>query len=474
MKKKFLLLSIVTLGLLSSSCEKFLEEKPYDFLTATNFYQNEGDASAGMNGEFSVMESQRLYGRTAWLIGELPGEYIDVVGATTGDRAELSRYTYTANNGEIAFWWINTYLMISRANDVVQKVPPINMDEARKNNIVGNARFLRALGYFELVRSYGAVPLLLEPVSGPNDDLRPARTPTSEVYNQIIEDLKFAEANCLTENKIAATNKGRVSSGAAAALLAKVYLTRASSADAQGTDNQDALAACNRVINSNLYSLAPVYGNVFLPEQENGSEHIFSVQFDLPPNTGNIIVRQFLPAASGGFASFTATDAFVKSYAATDVRKDWNLTNKAGSTTLPQYYFNKFRDDKRIGNDSRANWLVTRYADVLLMQSEAINNINAGDATKYQGINRVRTRAGLAPLPTTATSKDAFVDLLVQERAWELCDEGHRRYDLIRLNRLKQVEKAIFNRDINDNFLLFPIPQTEVVLNPNLTQNPGF
>ena len=108
------------------------------------------------------------------------------------------------------------------------------------------------------------------------------------------------------------------------------------------------------------------------------------------------------------------------------------------------------------------------------MQSEAINNINAGDATKYQGINRVRQRAGLAALPTTATSKDAFVDLLVQERAWELCDEGHRRYDLIRLNRLKQVEKAIFNRDINDNFLLFPIPQTEVVLNPNLTQNPGF
>ncbi|WP_324670939.1 RagB/SusD family nutrient uptake outer membrane protein [Hymenobacter sp. GOD-10R] len=473
MKKKILLLSLCTLGLFTS-CEKFLEEKPYDFLTSSNFYQNESDAIAGLNGVFSTMQAQTLYGRTVWLVTELPGDYMTVVGATTGDRAELSRFSFTANNGEISFWWVNLYRMISRANDVIEKVPPISMNEANKNNILGNARFLRALGYFELVRSYGDVPLILAPIKGPNDDIRPSRTPKAQVYDQIIEDLKFAEANCLKENQITATNKGRVSSGAAAAMLAKVYLTRASTADAKSSDNQDALDACNRVISSNLYSLSPVYGDVFLPDKENGPEHIFSVQFDLPPNVGNIIVRQNLPAALGGFASFTAEDWFVKSYANNDVRKAWNLSNQAGTATLPQYYFNKFRDDKRIGNDSRANWLITRYADVLLMQSEAINNINAGDATKYQGINRVRQRAGLAPLPTTATSKDAFVDLLVQERAWELCDEGHRRYDLIRLNRLKQVEKAIFNRDINDNFLLFPIPQTEVVLNPNLTQNPGF
>ncbi|QIL77175.1 RagB/SusD family nutrient uptake outer membrane protein [Hymenobacter sp. HDW8] len=150
------------------------------------------------------------------------------------------------------------------------------------------------------------------------------------------------------------------------------------------------------------------------------------------------------------------------------------MSNRAGTTVLPQYYFNKFRDDRRIGNDSRVNWLITRFADVLLMQSEAYNNLNAGNAAKYEGINRVRVRAGLAPLPLTATTKDAFVDLLVRERAWELCNEGHRRYDLIRLNRLKPVQQATFNRTISDNYLLFPIPQSEVLLNPNLTQNPGF
>ncbi|MFC6225060.1 RagB/SusD family nutrient uptake outer membrane protein [Hymenobacter artigasi] len=473
MKKNLVLLSLLTLGLLSS-CEKFLEEKPYDFLTASNFYQNEGDAVAGLNGAFSIMQQQRHYGRTAWLVQELGGEYIEVVGATTGDRAELNRYTYTANNGEISFWWSSTYLMIARANDVIQKVPPINMDAARKNNLVGNARFLRALGYFELVRSFGAVPLILAPVSGPNDDLRPARTPTAGVYNQIIDDLKFAEANCLPENQIAATSKGRVSSGAAAALLAKVYLTRASSADAQAGDNADALAAANRVIGTNLYSLLPVFGDVFSADKENGAEHIFSVQFDLPPNVGNIIVRQYLSAAGGGFGSFTATDQFANSYATADVRKDWTLTNKAGTATLAQYYFNKFRDDKRIGNDSRANWLILRFADVLLMQSEALNNLNAADPTKYTGINRVRVRAGLAPLPTTATSKAAFVDQLVQERAWEFAQEGHRRFDLLRLGRLQQVEQTVLGRAVPTNALLLPLPQGEILLNPSLVQNPGF
>jgi hypothetical protein len=227
MKKKLLLLSLCSLGLFTS-CEKFLEEKPYDFLTASNFYQNEGDAIAGLNGVFSQMQAQTHYGRTVWLVTELPGDYMAVVGATTGDRAELSRFTYTANNGEIGNWWVNNYRLIGRANDVIEKVPAVSMDEASKNNIIGNARFLRALAYFELVRSYGDVPLITATVKGPNDDLRPARTPKSQVYEQIIQDLQFAEANCLKENQIPAGNKGRVSSGAAASLLAKVYLTRAS------------------------------------------------------------------------------------------------------------------------------------------------------------------------------------------------------------------------------------------------------
>ncbi|SNC77686.1 Starch-binding associating with outer membrane [Hymenobacter gelipurpurascens] len=472
MKKSILFLSLLTLGL--ASCEKFLEEKPYDFLSSENFYQNEGDAVAGLNGVFNALLPQTYFGRTGWQVTELPGELIRV-GSSTDERAQLSRFTFTATNTEINSWWTNSYRMINRANDVIEKVPAITMDEARKNNIIGNARFLRAMGYFDLVRSFGDVPLVLATVKGPTEDLRPPRTPIAQVYEQIIADLKFAEENCFPENKIAAGEKGRVSSGAAAALLAKVYVTRATTAAATPSDNQSGLDACNRVIDSKLYSLLPVYGDVFNPDKENGPEHIFSIQFDLPPNTGSIIVRQFLPSQLQGLGTFTVEDSLVRSYAANDARRAWNISNQAGTTTLPRYYFNKFRDDKRIGNDSRANYLITRYADILLLQSEALNNLNPGNPLKYQGINQVRVRAGLAPIPTTkVTTKDAFVDLLVRERGWELVQEGHRYFDLVRLKRLKQREKAVFNRDIDDKYFLFPIPQPELILNPNLTQNPGY
>ncbi|UOG77095.1 RagB/SusD family nutrient uptake outer membrane protein [Hymenobacter tibetensis] len=470
MKKYTILLSLAMLSL--SSCEKFLEEKPYDFIAAENFYKSEGDAVAGLNGVFNALLPQTYFGRTGWQITELPADLIRV-GSSTDERAQLSRFTYTSTNTEINSWWTNTYRMINRANDVIEKVPSVNMDEARRNNIEGNARFLRAMGYFDLVRCFGDVPLVLATVKGPSDDIRPPRAPLSQVYEQIITDLQFAEANCFPENQIAAGEKGRVSSGAATALLAKVYLTRATSSAAQGTDNQSALSACNRVIASNTYRLLPVYGDVFDPDKENGPEHIFSIQFDLPPNTGSIIVRQFLPSQLSGLGTFTVEDAFVASYAANDARRAWNISNQAGTTTLPRYYFNKFRDPKRIVNDSRVNYLITRYADVLLMQSEALNNLNATDATKYQGLNAVRTRAGLAPL-TGTTTKDAFVDLLVKERAWELCQEGHRWFDLVRLERLRQaVQASTPTRVVDDKYYLFPLPQPELLLNPNLTQNPG-
>lgn len=474
MKKNILFLSLLTLGLTLGSCEKFLEEKPYDFLAAENFYQNEGDAVAGLNGVFNALLPQTYYGRTGWQITELPAELIRV-GSSTDERAQLSRFTFTPTNTEINSWWTNSYRMINRANDVIEKVPAISMDAVKKANIIGNARFLRAQGYFDLVRCFGDVPLVTATVKGPNDELRLPRTPLAQVYNQIIEDLQFAEANCYPENQIPAGEKGRVSKGAAAAVLAKVYITRATTSVALGTDNQNGLDACNRVISSGLYSLLPVYGDVFNPDKENGPEHIFSIQFDLPPNTGNIIVRQFLPSQLQGLGTFTVEDSLVRSYRTTDVRRAWNISNMAGTTTLARYYFNKFRDDKRIVNDSRCNYLITRYADILLLQSEARNNLNPNDPLKYEGYNRVRQRAGLPQWASTrATTKDAFVDMLVRERGWELVQEGHRWFDLVRLGRLQERERAIFNRTVDNKYLLFPIPQPELILNPNLTQNPGY
>jgi hypothetical protein len=476
--KKYLII-IFAMGVLFS-CDSFLEEKPYDFL-GTNFYQNEKDATIGLNGVFAIMQSQNYYQRTVWLVSELQGDYLQTALANA-PRQELEGFTFTGSNSEITNWWVNAYKLISRANDLLEKVPAIAMDDAKKNNILGNARFLRGLAYFDLVRSFGEVPLVLTTIKSPSDEMKPARTPLADVYNQIIEDLNFAEANCPMEKSIPAAEKGRVSTGAAASLLAKVYLTRASSTAAQAGDNQAALDACTRVITSNQYKLIDTYADIFSPDpaKENGPEHIFSVQFDLPPNIGNITIQMQYPIESAliggaGAGSFKVNPAFATSYDAADQRKD-NVSNMAGAKTLPNYFFYKYKDPNRKGNDSRINWIILRYADVLLMKSEALNNLNPADLTKFDGLNEVRARAGLGALDiSTVVTSDDFVNALLQERAWEFCLEGHRKYDLIRMGKLKEVQLAVYGRTIDDKYLLFPIPQSEILLNPNLKpDNPGY
>ncbi|TKB95945.1 RagB/SusD family nutrient uptake outer membrane protein [Pedobacter cryophilus] len=469
--KKYILVMAGLMSITMVSCEKFLEEKPYDFIGSANFYKTEGDANAALNGVFSSLQPQTYFGRTSWLVTELSGDLMRV-NATLADRDNLYGQTFDANNGEIGNWWNSSFNLINRANDVIKNVPNISMDVTRRNNIVGNARFLRAMAYFDLVRSFGSVPLILNPTEDLSN-LKPARTPIAEIYTQIIEDLQFAETNCTAENLIPASAKGRVSTGAASALLAKVYLTKATTTAKEATDYTNSLTASNKVINSGLYALG-AYADVFDVTKENNRDHIFSIQFDLPPNVGNIVVRMHLPAGLNGTGSFVVEKSFEDSFLALDTRKA--LTLKKETTTSTNAYYSKFADPLRQTNNARNNVLITRYADVLLLQSEALNEINAADATKLTGINAVRTRAGLPILLlTNVLTRDAFVDALVQERAWEFSAEGHRRFDLLRLGRYKQRQLAAFNRTVADKYLLFPIPQTEIDLNPNLKpQNPGF
>jgi hypothetical protein len=481
MKKNIFLIAGAGL-LLMTACKKQLAEKPFSFVSPANFYKNATDAQAAINGVFSAMQAQTHYQRTAWIISELPAD--NLVGNTTAERAELNTFKWTPANAEIYNWWTRSYLMISRANDVIKFVPDINMDVTQRNHIVGNARFLRALGYFDLVRNFGDVPLLLRPIASTGDSLLfPSRAPAAEVYKTIIEDLQFAEANCLAENKIPAGNKGMASSGAAATLLAKVYLQRASTTFADAQDNQNALAALNRVINSKVYQLLPKYQDVFDNEKKNGPEHIFSVQFG-PVTTGitsNIIVRMFFPSQLGGSAAFFANNSFFNNgYSVADsIRRSYNMANKVGSTSVTPFVY-KYRDPSYVNNsnNSNVNWIVLRYADVLLMHSEALNNINPADPAKFAGVDSVRSRAGLKDPAlqlnfSNTPTPDAFIDSLVKDRARELFVEGHRRYDLIRLKRYKEVMQPLGITVQNYQYLL-PVPQTERDLNINLGQNDGY
>jgi hypothetical protein len=469
-----------------AACKKQLEEKPFSFLTLANHYKTATDAQTAINGVFSAMQAQAHYQRTVWLIGELPAD--NLIGNTTAERAELNNFKWTPANAEIINWWRSSYSMINRANDVIKYVPNISMDVTMRNHIVGNARFLRALGYFDLVRNFGDVPLLLNPITSAGDtSLFPSRTPAPEVYNAIIEDLKFAEVNCLTETRITSSFsslKGMVSSGAATTLLAKVYLQRASTGYADAQDNQNALAALNKVIASKEYQLASKYEEVFDNAKKNGKEHIFSIQFG-PVTTGitsNIILRMFLPSQLGGAGAFFVNNRFFQNgYSVADsIRRNWNMANKVGATNVTPFVY-KYRDPSyQVGsNNSNVNWIVLRYADVLLMQSEALNNISPADPAKFAGVDSVRSRAGLKDVLTqhlnftNTPTPDAFTDSLVKDRARELFIEGHRKYDLIRLKRYKQVMAAI-GITVPDYRFLLPLPQTERDVNKNLGQNDGY
>jgi starch-binding outer membrane protein, SusD/RagB family len=470
---KYLIIILIALVTLTTSCKKFLEEEPYSFLSSTNFYRTEGDAVAALNGVFSGMQQQTYYGRTSWLISELTGEALTTGGNTSADRATLDKYTYTGSNGEILNWWRNIYALVNKANDAIVNVPNIPMDTVKRNHILGNLKFLRGLAYFELVRSFGSVPLVLSPTTA-SSETQVKKASLEVLYQQIIDDLKFAEANCLAENKISASLKGQVSTGAASSILAKVYLTRAK----DQSDYQLALDACNRVISSGLYRLV-AYPDLFIPEKKNGPEHIFSVQFDLPPSIGNILIRMLVPSQAfpGGAGSFRATTVFGNTYIAADsVRKNNSISTKvinaSGATVTVPLYFSKYKDAlwTNQSNNARSNWLITRYADVLLMHSEALHRLNPTDANKFSSINAVRIRAGLTAFQlnftNTPTSND-FINALVKERGWEFCMEGHRRWDLIRLGKLEEV-LLTDGVTVTPDKVLFPIPDSEIALNPNL------
>jgi len=473
MKLKILTIAIVVLSL--SSCKKFLTEDPSSFLTPTNFYKSEKDAVAALNGVFSTLQPQGFYQRTVYTVSDNASDLM-YAGAGAADRNTLTSHTFNAVNGEITNWYVNNYKMIKNANDVIAYVPPISMDEAKKNNILGNARFLRAMAYFNLLTAFGEVPLILEPVSAGDPNLYPKKATLAAIYDQLLLDLQFAELNCYVEKNIPASEKGRVASGSASALLAKVYLTRAKSAAAKATDSQDALAACNKVIgDTGSYSLLTNYADIFSSDNKYNKEVVFAVRFGTAPNVSNITLRMFYPTILGGYGSFLVQNYFFNNgfpEGNRDVRKTYSVSNTANGTSVAPFVY-KFRDSQwKKDNNSRTDWFVLRLAEVYLLQSEAMNNINPTDPNKFNGINTIRARAGLNLLTdqlnlVNTAGTETFVDALLKERARELCGEGQRRWDLLRLGRLKTA-MATVGVTVDDDHLLFPIPQSEKDVNSNL------
>lgn len=467
------------------SCSKNLKEEPYSFLGEENSFESASDAVTALNAVYDRLRTiygSATYGLIMTNLADLNSEELMVRedgGATT---LEIDKNLYTSFNPIFDNFYTNSYLLIDRANRVIINVPKINMDAAKKGRVVGEAKFLRALAYFNLVRAFGDVPLVIQPTTDVVN-VAVARTSTDSVYAQILADLRDAEAAQLPDKYTAAGEVGRATIGAVKTLLAKVYLTR--------KDFANAAAKAKEVIDANTYKLFPDYKDIFVPENKNGMEHIFSVQYScLRSDYGSPMARNFAiyfsyPINQDGGA-YQAYPAYADSYLPTDYRKKITIiTEKVNPATgaLVQSrtgpHVDKYWDPSPCGaNSARNNFIVLRYADVLLMYAEALNEINGPTAEAYDAINQVRTRArngdpAAEPQDLSGLTQEQFRDAVLQERSWELCYEGHRRWDLLRTGKYLSTMQA-FGIPATEKNLLYPIPQNERDVNAALSQNTGY
>jgi len=471
----------------AAGCDSFLDPKPEDVLSPDNFYKSSTDAIAAVNG---VYEQQKWMHQLAyWYMSDISTDDIGASPNFGSDGHRLSEWTFDATEWPMGDVWGNAYKIINRSNTVLDRVPAITMDATLKARVLGEARFLRALAYFDLVRYFGDVPLLEHEVTSLSD-VTPPRAPAASVYALIEADLSQAATDLPAS--YGSGDLGRATSGAARSLLAKAYL--------QQHKYTQAAQAAGQVIASGRYSLLANWKDVFAISRElTNSESIFELNYDgtLDPGAGSVATLFALPAGYPGgdaYGLMYLTPSAVAMYAPNDKRGLGGTyitspyTDKMGRVvtfTLPsQNAINKYLDETNTRNMTQRgwaaqdnNWIILRYADVLLMYAEAVNEGGTAQGmTKEAALNLVRQRAGLDPVG--ALSQGAFRDAVRLERRREFVFEGQRWFDLARYGILDAVirdKQAAIGVNVHGvPGPLFPLPQGELDRNPNLTQNPGY
>lgn len=472
--------SLVILCLLGglSACN-VLEQTPEATFTPTNFYRNADDARAAVSTIYDPLNSSNLYAQIMWIIQDQAtddAEWGNGRSTANQPKNDLDKYTFTPATSTFQSLWSTAYQAINRANTVIARVPAIPMDEALKARFIAEAKFMRGFYYFTLVRLFGGVPVQLAETTS-LDNLNIPRASVDEVYRQVIQD--FTEAEAVLPTTYTGADRGRATQGAAKAFLAKVYLTR--------QDWPKASAKAKEVIDLGVYDLWATFGEAFLLANKNGKEAVFEMQA-LGGGVGEGswmqgYMRPNFDRVNGiaGFGDDPVTDNLYRTYSAADKRRDVTIKLYSATTTpaapasvlFPGYVY-KYLDPTATGNgDGSNNYPIIRYADVLLMYAEALNEQGAGNAVAYTAVNRLRSRAGLPAL--TSLSQAEFRDAVLLERRLELAFEGHRWYDLVRTKRLISAMKAQNPTIVvEERHYLLPIPQTERDVNPALTQNPGY
>ena len=563
-KIKYLFLFVLFTSFLG--CSDILEEVPVSDLTVENSFKTEADAKAAIIGVYNSLQLEGVYGKSQTLF--TTDEH------NAGSKVPLSGinlYSFTADNIEVILpIWRDHYKGINRANLSISKIPSIDMDVDERNTLVAEAKFIKALLYFNLIRYFGDVPYKYSETASLND-LNIPRTPVATIYENIIEDLKYGVEHLKVK---AAGLAGHATQDAAKTLLASIYLTRGSMARRDNTGNGIAdftLAArySKEVIDANRYWLCPYFPDAFIVQNKNNDEIVFDVQFKSPGlGVGNTIgLNMGIPSNADGVDNLLAggsqgairANPYHQFYyeKADSIRMQWTnariLINAAtgGYTKVsavsnnPPVSAAKFRryPVRSPGfalqtNDYDVNWPIFRYAEVLLIYAEALNEIDGPTQEAIDVLNMLRSRArntniggihrdilprslnlqisaGLVDLTLSdplVSTQTAFRNYILLERSRELSQEGKRWFDLVRWGVLKTtlrglnakyvakisetppVEVPVITNNkwtnywngrvdewnlltgtLQDFHMLLPIPNNEKLANPSIgPNNPGY
>ena len=483
-----------------SSCSDFLSETDPTNITEDSYYQTAEHAQTAVTAIYSNLKDIRggSYGGAPWLMAEFATGLADSDLGQADNSNIIRNLNNNSDNAYGLVHWRSNYEGIANANLAISKIPGIQMNEDLKKKYLGEAKFLRAHYYYQLVRLFGKVPLIIEPIDLASPDLYPTQASEEDIYAQIVKDLIDAESSGLPLRD----PSGKVTLGAIKTLLSSVYLTMAGYPLEKGESYYTLAADMAKEVVENAatygYSLFPRYDDLHDPSKKNIGENIFMVQYKAltaPSNWQPLIIpyNKNISAYSDQTGAIYANLEFINSYEDGDRRieekafyyTEYTLkTDRSKTISLGGYFLYKHFDIQAnlLSASSDLNWSLYRYAELLLIYAEASNEISGPTSLAYEAVNSIRSRAGLSP--HVSLSKEEFRQAVWREKWHELSYENVTWFDMIRIRKGFNVSNGSFDEFVGHQFpygpvltareMLFPIPTSEIRNNPKLVQNSGY
>jgi len=456
MKKYIIPIFACGLIITATSCKKFLDLKPLDSYTENIFYVDEKGLQGGLVSCYDALQTDSLYGNNLLTLGEIRGDNLtdNDPGSGAGVRNSIEVFSETSANNILSGAWQGHYKAIYRSNIVLDRAPGITMSDATKNQIIGQAKFIRALSYFNLTRLWGNVPLVLT-VQKTDEARANTRAASAQVYQQIIADLTDAASKLPTT--WADAQRGRATSYAASALLAKVYLYQ---------KRYDLVASTLKPLVDVIYTgsvLSLVPQTTTFPNGLKTSKDIIFAVLYLNGGVREAVNQDNRYRNNNNTNTITIPQAIFES---TDIRRA--LVAPTGTGARPGKFNSQVSNSTEVSGD----FPVLRCADVLLMYAEALNEVAYGNAEAFRALNAVRTNAAATPKTAALlTTQGDFRTAVYLERRLEFALEADRWFDIVRTSQMATVFPGIpaFRS-------IYPVPQAEIdnVNNKTGWQNTGY